>query len=70
MESFDRDDDVQCGLALRHLLDIAVRGSMMRVDPRNKIVDPTDDTLEHHPEVLAVLEAAQAFASMEPAMSA
>lgn len=62
-EEFDRDDDEQCGRALRHLLDITERGSLFRVvwgmlvllDPANKIVDPDADTLEHHPEVLAAL---------------
>lgn len=57
-ERFDRDDDQQCGRALRHLLDIADRGSLARVvmgmatvlDPQNKVVDPDADTLELHPE--------------------
>lgn len=60
-EHFDRDDDKQCGKVLRHLLEIAERGSLMRVvfgaavmlDPRNKLVDPDADTIEHHPETLA-----------------
>lgn len=59
-EHFDRDDDKQCGKVLRHLLEIAERGSLMRVvlgaavmlDPRNKLVDPDADTIEHHPETL------------------
>lgn len=57
-EHFDRDDDKQCGKVLRHLLEIADRGSLMRVvfgaavmlDPRNKLVDPNADTIEHHPD--------------------
>ena len=57
-EHFDRDDDKQCGQVLRHLLEIAERGSLMRVvfgaavmlDPRNKLVDPNADTIEHHPD--------------------
>ena len=57
-EDFDRDDDKQCGQVLRHLLEIAERGSLMRVvfgaavmlDPRNKLVDPNADTIEHHPD--------------------
>lgn len=69
-ESFDRDDDAQCGRALRHLLDIADRGSLMRViwgmavllDPANKIVDPGADTLEHHPDTVAALAARKAAA--------
>jgi hypothetical protein len=58
-EDFDRDDDAQCGRALRHLLDIVERGSIFRVvmglavvlDPKNKCVDPDADTIEHHPEL-------------------
>lgn len=70
-EPFDSDDDAQCGRALRHLLDIAERGSLMRViwgmavllDPANKIVDPNADTLEHHPDTVAALAAANAASS-------
>lgn len=59
--SFDRDDDRQCGAALRYLLDVADRGSLMRVvwgcavllDPKNQCVDPAADTIEHHPDTLA-----------------
>lgn len=66
-ESFDRDDDKQCGKVLRHLLELAERGSLMRVvfgaavmlDPRNKLVDPDADTIEHHPDRLKLLEARQ-----------
>lgn len=58
---FDRDDDRQCGKALRHLLEIADRGSLMRVvfgcsvmlDPRNQCVDPAGDTIAHHPDTIA-----------------
>lgn len=57
-EDFDRDDDAQCGRAMRYLLDLVDRGSLGRVvwglavvlDPRNKLVDPEADTIEHHPE--------------------
>lgn len=70
-ERFDRDDDVQCGRALRHLLEIANRGSLMRVvwglavllDPRNKVVDPDADTLQHHPETIEARAAVSAAAS-------
>lgn len=63
--NFDRDDDAQCGRALRHLLEIAERGSLFRVvwsmvvllDPRNRCVDPDADTIEHHPDVAAALAA-------------
>jgi hypothetical protein len=64
-ETFDRDDAEQCKRALGHLLDVASRASMMRVvwgmtvplDPRNKVVDPDADTLEHHPDTVAALAA-------------
>ena len=57
-ENFDRDDDEQCGRAMRALLETADRGSLFRVvwgaavmlDPRNKLVDPDADTIEHHPD--------------------
>ena len=60
-ETFDCDDDRQCGTVLRHLLAIAERASLLRVvwgcavmlDPRNKMVNPDADTLEHHPAMLA-----------------
>jgi len=64
-EPFDRDDDEQCGRALRHLLDTVDRGSLFRVvwgmsvvlDPRNRCVDPAADTIEHHPDAVAGLGA-------------
>lgn len=57
-EDFDRDDDEQCGRALRVLLETAQRGSLFRVvwgaavmlDAGNKLVDPNAYTLELHPE--------------------
>lgn len=57
-ERFDRHDDEQCGRAMRHLLELTDRASLGRViwgavvmlDPRNKLVDPTADTIEHHPD--------------------
>lgn len=57
-EDFNRDDDHQCGEVLRHLLGLVERASLMRVvfgaavmlDPRNKLVDPDADTIEHHPD--------------------
>lgn len=67
-ESFDCDDDRQCGTVLRHLLAIAERASLMRVvwgaavmlDPRNNCVDPDADTIEHHPHAKAGLAASKA----------
>lgn len=64
-ETFDRDDSEQCKRALGYLLDVASRASMMRVvwgmavllDPRNKIVNPDADCLEHHPETVVALAA-------------
>ena len=64
-EDFDRDDDAQCGRALRHLLDIVERGSIFRaamnlavvLDPENKCVDPDADTIEHHPDRARLIEA-------------
>jgi len=66
-EHFDRDDDAQCGRALRHLLNVVDSGSLTRVvwgmavllDPKNKVVDPSADTIEHHPEVVAALAASK-----------
>lgn len=57
-ERFDRDNDEQCGRAMRHLLELTDRASLARViwgasvmlDPRNKLVDPNADTIEHHPD--------------------
>ena len=64
-EPFDCDDDAQCGRAMRHLLEIAERGSLMRViwgmavvlDPSNELLDPDADTLEKHPKTVAALAA-------------
>ena len=64
-EQFDRNDDAQCGRAMRHLLDLTDRASLSRVvwgmsvllDPRNQCVDPKADTIEHHPDVAAALGA-------------
>ena len=63
-EDFDRDDDDQCGRALRGRLETAVRGSLMRVvwgaavmlDPRNKLVDPYACTIEAHPDTEAAFK--------------
>ncbi len=61
-ELFDEYDDEQCAATLRILLNIAQDGSLMRViwgmhvllDPANKIIDPDADTLEVHPEIVAM----------------
>jgi hypothetical protein len=64
-EYFDPCDSEQCIRVVAYLRELADRASLMRVvfgmtvllDPRNKIVDPDADTLEHHPETVAALEA-------------
>lgn len=56
-EGFDRDDDTQCGRALRYLLDLTDRASLGRVvwgmavvcDKDNQLLDPDADTIEVHP---------------------
>ncbi len=66
-EPFDRHDDEQCGRAMRYLLQLTDRASLGRViwgavvmlDPRNKMVDPDANTIEHHPEVVAALKLAE-----------
>jgi hypothetical protein len=35
------------------------------LDPRNKVVDPAADTLEHHPETVDAKRIAQEFASQK-----
>jgi len=57
-ESFCNTDPEHCVRAMDHILELLGRGSLMRVvynavvmlDPRNKMVDPDRDTLEHHPD--------------------
>lgn len=64
-EGFDRNDDAQCGRALRYLLDLTDRASLGRVvwgmvvvcDPRNELLDPEADTVEVHPKFAKLLEA-------------
>lgn len=61
-EAFDRDDDAQCGRALRHLLEVAERGSLSRViwgmvyllDPDNRFVDPDGSSLRPYSGKLTV----------------
>lgn len=67
-EDFDIDDEAQCARAMRALLETADRGSLSRVvwgaavmlDPRNKLVDPSADCIEHHPDRKSAEEAASA----------
>jgi len=56
---FETDDPEQCQKALAKLIEICKQGSLFRVcfgmlvvcDPRNELLDPDADTLEHHPKV-------------------
>jgi hypothetical protein len=67
-ERFDRDDDAQCGRAMRHLLDLTGSASLSRViygmavllDPANRCVDPNLDYIEHHPLLMQAVAATQA----------
>lgn len=64
-EYFDPEDAEQCIRVVAYLRELADAASLMRVvfgmtvllDPRNKIVDPAADTLEHHPDTVAALAA-------------
>ena len=57
-EPFDPDNAEQCIRVVAHLRKLMDRGSLMRVvwgaaimlDPRNKMVDPNSDIIEHYPE--------------------
>lgn len=57
-ELFDDAHPRHCEEALAHLLELYKRASLMRVvwgcavmlDPRNRLVDPSADTIEHHPD--------------------
>ena len=60
-EDFDSLDDEQCGRALRHVLEVLRDGSIGRVvwgmavllDPEKKVVDPSANTLDDHPDTVA-----------------
>ena len=64
-ERFDIESDRHCGRVLRHLVGLVNNASLERVvfgcavmlDPRNKLVDPAANTIEHHPDTVAALEA-------------
>lgn len=66
---FDIDSPQDCQRALQALMDIAERGSLMRVvwgmvvllDPANELVDPHCDVLEHHPKYAAVPDLLEAL---------
>lgn len=67
--AFDQDDGALCCRAMQQLLELLERGSLMRVvygmsvvlDPRNELIDPNADVLEHHPDRVA------SWASMDSA---
>ena len=69
-EDFDIDNPEQCRRVLSYLLDLANRASLMRVvwgmavllDPKNKMINPDADTLEHHPDTVRAF----AFAEKHP----
>lgn len=62
-EWFNDDDHEHCQRALLYLLELARGASLLRVvwgcavmlDPANKCVDPDADTIEHHPNIKALL---------------
>jgi hypothetical protein len=64
-ERFDLEDHEQCKRVIEYLQELTRGASIFRVvhgmavllDPRNKVVDPDADTLEHHPETVAALAA-------------
>jgi hypothetical protein len=66
---FDEDDRAECKEAINYLLRLVRSASLMRVvfgaavmlDPKNKLVDPDADTLEHHPETEQAKKDAQAY---------
>lgn len=57
-EGFSLDDDEHCRRVCEYLIRLTRSASLFRVimgmavvcDPRNKLLDPDADTLEHHPD--------------------
>lgn len=72
-EPFDIDCPEQSRRALEHLIELGSHSGLFRVvfgcavllDPRNRCVDPTADTIEHHPDAEAGLRARQARPAAE-----
>lgn len=64
-ERFWLDDDENCRRVCEYLIRLNRSASLIRVvmgvavllDPRNKLVDPNSDMLEHHPDTVRALEA-------------
>lgn len=67
-EGFSLDDGEKCRRVCEYLIRLTRRASLFRVvgnavvmlDPRNRCVDPNADTIEHHPDAEAGLDAKQA----------
>jgi hypothetical protein len=69
LEFFDRDDAEQCQKVVGMLLDATRYTSLFRVvfgmavvlDPRNELLDPDADTIEHHPTIVKAIEDAERY---------
>ena len=67
-EGFSLDDGEKCRRVCEYLIRLTRSASLSRVvfgaavmlDPRNRCVDPNADTIEHHPDAEAGLDAKQA----------
>jgi hypothetical protein len=67
-EYFSLDDEKQCRRVCEYLIELTRQASLSRViwgavvmlDPRNKLVDPAADTIEHHPDMVAAMAAKKA----------
>jgi len=67
-EGFSLDDDENCRRVCEYLIRLTRSASLSRVvfgaavmlDPRNRCVDQNADTIEHHPDAEAGLDAKQA----------
>jgi hypothetical protein len=68
IEAFSPDNAEQCARLFEYLRELDSQGSLFRVvmgmavlcDPKNKLIDPDDDCLAHHPEIVTALNAAKA----------
>ncbi|MBV4524392.1 hypothetical protein KVG88_30420 [Pseudomonas sp. SWRI74] len=66
-ESFDVENAAQCQQVVRHLLDVASKGSIGRAvmgmrllfDPRSAVLAPDSDVLELHPKLVQALQGAE-----------
>ncbi|MFA5633319.1 MAG: hypothetical protein WC997_17595 [Porticoccaceae bacterium] len=70
-EPFSPNNTDQCERLFEYLSKLLDRGSLFRVvmgmavlcDPKNKLIDPDDDCLAPHPEIVAALNAVKAAAN-------